>query len=70
MSMEEKVHKFALGISKVSPDGQSWQVRVASKCEGLTLEESIFYVEGWLEKVKAELKKKHFGGMQFRNEKE
>ena len=66
--MEEKMQKFALGISKVSPDGKSWQVRVASKCEGITLEEAIFYVEGWLEKVKGELKKKHFGKIHFGKE--
>jgi len=63
---KETMQKFALGVSKVSPDGKQWQVRVVSKCEGITLEEAIFYVEGWLEKVKDELKKKHFGQLQFR----
>jgi len=61
-------HKFALGVSKNSEDGKTWQVRVASKCEGITLEESIFFVEGWLDKVKSELKKKHFGQLEFRSE--
>jgi len=63
--MEEIIHKFGLGIQKVSKDGKQWQVTVGSKCEGVTMEEAIFYVEGWLEKVKTELKKKHFGKIHF-----
>ena len=63
--MEEIIHKFALGVSKISNDNKAWQVRVASKCEGISLEEAIFYVEGWLDKVKKELKEKHFKDLRF-----
>ena len=60
--------KFALGIKKVSEDGKNWTVTVGSKGEGVTMEEAVFYVEGWLKKVKKELEEKHFSGLRFEKE--
>jgi len=61
-------HKFALGIKKSSEDGITWKVTVGSKGEGITMEEAWFYIEGWTEKVRSELKKKHFSQLKFGNE--
>lgn len=57
--------KFALGIKKTSEDGKSWTVTVASKGEGVSMEEALFYIEGWVERVKKELKEKHFSKLRF-----
>ena len=58
-------HKFALGVKKTSADGVNWKVTVGSKGEGVTMEEAVFYIEGWLEKVKKELKNKHFSQLKM-----
>ena len=63
-------HKFALGIKKISEDGKNWTVTVGSKSEGVAIEEAVFYVEGWVKKVKKELTDRHFSHLRFEKSEE
>lgn len=59
--------KFALVVKGESVDGKSWAMDIVSKNEGMTFPEIIFYVEGWLTKVKAKVMEDQFKNMEFGN---
>lgn len=59
--------KFILAIIKqIDVKNKTTLVTVKSESMDFPLEEVVFYIEGWLEKSKEELKRLHFGNMQFR----